>query len=298
MNPPGNGAVPAVSPGEAAAHRAPGTLSTVCGGPARPFRIEHAPALIAVAHGSRDPRSAATMRAVVARIAAQRPDLDVRLAFLDLSTPSVDQVVDEVAADRHSHAIVVPLLLGSAFHARVDLPGMLEAARARHPRLRLTQAEVLGPDPHLIIALRDRIVAAMTADAPPATLTDVAHDASRPAGPRWGIAVAAVGSSSAAANTRTGDVARLLTAMTGWDTEICFATTEPTVQRAFARLRARGADRVLVAPWFLAPGLLTDRLHDALPQLPHAETIGAHPLLAEVALDRYATAALPLELSA
>ncbi|MGV9668446.1 sirohydrochlorin chelatase [Nocardia niigatensis] len=291
MNPPGNGAVPAVPPGGA-------TLSTVRGGPSRPFRLADAPALIAVAHGSRDPRSAATMRAVVARIAVQRPDLDVRLAFLDLSTPSLDQVVDEVAADGHSHAVVVPLLLGSAFHARVDLPGMLEAARARHPRLRLTQAEVLGPDPHLIIALRDRVVAAMTADDLPA-LTDVTspHRLGHPR-PRWGIAVAAVGSSSAAANIRTGDVARLLTAMTGWDTEICFATTQPTVDRAFARLRSRGAERILVAPWFLAPGLLTDRLRDALPNLPHADTIGAHPLLAEVALDRYATAALPLELSA
>ncbi|WP_083913311.1 sirohydrochlorin chelatase [Nocardia concava] len=297
MNSPGNGAVPAVLPG----------------GAARPFRIEHAPALIAVAHGSRDPRSAETMRAVVAQIAAQRPDLDVRLAFLDLSTPSVDQVVDAVAADGHSHAIVVPLLLGSAFHARVDLPGLLDAARARHPQLRLTQADVLGPDPHLIIALRDRIVEALQTDHPTrhsgmflAGIHTAGMDPSQKhAGmtgeihvPRLGIAVAAVGSSSATANTRTGDVARLLTALTGWDTEICFATTEPTLLKAFARLRARGADRILVAPWFLAPGLLTDRLREALPQIPHADTIGAHPLLAEVALDRYATAALPLELSA
>ncbi|MFC3438856.1 sirohydrochlorin chelatase [Nocardia seriolae] len=285
---------------------------------ARRYPRENAPALIAVAHGSRDPRSAATMRAVVELIAAQRPDLDVRLAFLDLSTPSVDQVVDAVAADGHSHAVVVPLLLGSAFHARVDLPGLLDAARARHPRLRVTQADVLGPDPHLIIALRDRIVAALHADFAPGPTgihTAPVDPRDRHAGmtgdaaarmigdaaactPRLGVAVAAVGSSSAAANARTGDVARLLTALTGWDTEICFATTDPTLDKAFARLRARGAQRILVAPWFLAPGLLTDRLRGVLPQVPHAETLGAHPLLAEVALDRYATAALPLELSA
>ncbi|MEC3952724.1 sirohydrochlorin chelatase [Nocardia sp. CDC153] len=248
-----------------------------------------APALIAVAHGSRDPRSAATMRAVVELIAAQRPDLDVRLAFLDLSTPSVDQVVDAVASDGHTHAIVVPLLLGSAFHARVDLPGLLDEARSRHPRLRLTQADVLGPDPHLIFALRDRVLEALRGDA-------AAFHPSMARG--LGIAVAAVGSSSPAANARTGDVARLLTTLTGWDTEICFATTDPTLDKAFTRLKARGAERILVAPWFLAPGLLTDRLRDSLPDLTHAETIGAHPLLAEVALDRYTTATLPLELSA
>ncbi|WP_330178882.1 sirohydrochlorin chelatase [Nocardia sp. NBC_01503] len=234
------------------------------------------PALVAVAHGSRDPRSAATMYAVVEQLAASRPDLDVRLAFLDLNAPSVDQVVDAIATEGHSHAVVVPLLLGSAFHARVDLPGMLAAARARHPRIRLTQADVLGPDRRLIAALRDRVLERLPEKA------DSLH---------LGIAVAAVGSSSAAANARTAEVARRLSAITGWATEICFATTEPTVVEATGRLRARGADQILVAPWFLAPGLLTDRLSAAAADLAHAEVIGAHPALTEIVWDRYDSAA-------
>ncbi|WP_280390912.1 sirohydrochlorin chelatase, partial [Nocardia brasiliensis] len=123
------------------------------------------PALIAVAHGSRDPRSAATMAAVVADLAAARPEYDVRLAFLDLSAPSVEHVVAAVAAAGHTHAVVTPLLLGSAFHARVDLPGLLAAARTRHPQLRLTQADVLGRDARLIGALRDRILERRTASS-------------------------------------------------------------------------------------------------------------------------------------
>jgi sirohydrochlorin ferrochelatase len=275
--------------------------------PARSAR----PALIAVAHGSRDPRSAATMSAVVARIAAARPDLDVRLAFLDLSTPSVEQVVDAAAAQGHTHAVVAPLLLGNAFHARVDLPGLLAAARTRHPRLYLTQADVLGPDPRLITALRDRVLDAFApqVDTPaagrgshewhmaaatrgtslngvPLSTHSEAWSPQRDSG-RAGIAVAAVGSSSQAANARTAEVARQLAAVTGWQSEICFATTEPTVAEAVSRLRYRGADRILVAPWFLAPGLLTDRLITAAPDLIHADVIGAHTGLAEVVWDRY-----------
>ncbi|MGV9615462.1 sirohydrochlorin chelatase [Nocardia xishanensis] len=252
--------------------------------PRRGDRRFAAPALIAVAHGSRDPRSAATMSAVVAEIAAARPDLDVRLAFLDLSAPSVEQVVEAVADQGHTHAIVAPLLLGSAFHARVDLPGLLDACRARHPRLRLTQADVLGPDPRLIDALRDRVLDAI------GTSTTVSAD-------RVGVAVAAVGSSSSTANARTAAVARRLAAITGWHTEICFATTEPTVNEAVARLRARGADHILVAPWFLAPGLLTDRLATAAPDLTHADVLGVHRAMAEIVWDRYdaaRAAALPL----
>ncbi|MET8776394.1 sirohydrochlorin chelatase [Nocardia sp. NPDC004654] len=270
-----------------------------------PARIATAPALIAVAHGSRDPRSAATMAAVVAEIAAARPDLDVHLAFLDLSAPSVEQVVDAVAAQGHTHAIVAPLLLGSAFHARIDLPGLLDECRARHPRLRLTQADVLGPDPRLIEALKDRAVEALgtTDDHNTPAASDVPNTSRSQAVPeqdtRLGIAVAAVGSSSHAANARSADVARHLSAMTGWPTEICFATTEPTVHEAVSRLRARGADRILLAPWFLAPGLLTDRLATAAPDLVHANVIGAHPAMTEIVWDRYdAARAATLSLSA
>ncbi|MEU0504192.1 sirohydrochlorin chelatase [Nocardia sp. NPDC005998] len=248
-----------------------------------PDRGDERPVLIAVAHGSRDPRSAETMSAVVADIAAARPDLDVRLAFLDLNAPSVEQVVDAVAAQRYTHAVVTPLLLGNAFHARVDLPGMLAAARTRHPQLRLTQAGVLGPDPQLIEALRDRVLGAMVerdTDRIPGRQAFGRND-------RIGIAVAAVGSSSPAANAHTAGVARRLAALTGWRTEICFATTEPTVTQAISRLHARGAERVLIAPWFLAPGLLTDRLIAAATELVHADIIGPHPALTDVVWDRY-----------
>ncbi|MFI6212896.1 sirohydrochlorin chelatase [Nocardia brasiliensis] len=239
------------------------------------------PALIAVAHGSRDPRSAATMAAVVADLAAARPEYDVRLAFLDLNAPSVEHVVAAVAAAGHTHAVVTPLLLGSAFHARVDLPGLLATARTRHPQLRLTQADVLGRDARLIGALRDRVLERRTASS------------------RLGIAVAAVGSSSAAANALTAEVARRLAARTGQLTEICFATTEPTVGQAISRLRARGAEEIMVAPWFLAPGLLTDRLVAAAPDVVHADVIGAHPALSAIVWERYdAALANTLTLSA
>ncbi len=230
--------------------------------------------LIAVAHGSRDPRSAATVSAAIAAIRAARPDLDVRLCFLDLNAPSVDQVIDSVAADGYRAAVVVPLLLGSAFHARVDLPGLLAATQARHPNMALEQADVLGADDRLLAVVRHRI-AETGADN---------RD-------RLGIALAAVGSSSEAANIRTRAIARRLTAGTRWDAVTCFATSaQPSVAQAISTLQFRGAHRIVVAPWFLAPGLLTDRVIDAAPHVEHAATIGAHPLLVDVVLDRYSAA--------
>ncbi|MFE3290444.1 sirohydrochlorin chelatase [Rhodococcus sp. NPDC059234] len=241
-----------------------------------PLIAAAAPPLIAVAHGSRDPRSARAVAAAVAGIRASRPDLDVRLCFLDLSAPSVDQVIDAVAAEGHSSAVVVPLLLGSAFHARVDLPGLLAAARARHRGLDLVQADVLGDGDRLVAAVRDRAVGAG------AELDD----------PSVGVVLAAVGSSSEAANARTARIAPRLLAGSGWSgVEICYATTEPSLPQAVSRLRRAGAERIVVAPWFLAPGRLTDRLEllagEHAPTAVFADVIGDHPHLAEVALNRY-----------
>lgn len=239
--------------------------------------------LIAVAHGSRDPRSARAVAAAVAAIRARRPDLDVRLCFLDLSAPSVDQTIDTVAVQGHSAAVVVPLLLGRAFHARVDLPGLLAAAALRHPGLDLVQAEVLGDDDRLVEAVRDRAVAAG------ATLGD----------PEVGVVLAAVGSSSETANARTAAIGPRLLAGTGWSgVATCFATAGPALPEAVSRLRSRGAGKIVIAPWFLAPGLLTDRIDATAdvhaPDALRADVIGAHPLLAEVALDRYRAGAADL----
>ncbi|WP_342215878.1 CbiX/SirB N-terminal domain-containing protein [Nocardia brasiliensis] len=97
----------------------------------------------------------------------------------------------------------------------------------------------------------------------------------------------------------TAEVARRLAARTGQLTEICFATTEPTVGQAISRLRARGAEEIMVAPWFLAPGLLTDRLVAAAPDVVHADVIGAHPALSAIVWERYdAALANTLTLSA
>src|SRR5919112_1019271 len=55
-----------------------------------------APALVALAHGSRDPRSARTVRALVDEVRRMRPDLRIEPAFLDLAKPTFGTVVDRL----------------------------------------------------------------------------------------------------------------------------------------------------------------------------------------------------------
>ena len=86
-----------------------------------------APALVALAHGSRDPRSAATVRALVDEVKALRPDLRIETAFLELSKPSFETVVAKLVRAGVDEIVVVPLLLTEAYHAKVDVPSAIAA---------------------------------------------------------------------------------------------------------------------------------------------------------------------------
>ncbi|MEU4802664.1 sirohydrochlorin chelatase [Actinosynnema sp. NPDC023587] len=228
-------------------------------------------ALVAVAHGSRDPRSATTVHALLDVVRGLRPELDVRESFLDLSAPRLADVLRAVHGDGHRSAVVVPLLLGKAFHARVDVPGAV--AEARLPALDVTIADVLGPDPRLESAALRRLASAGVATGDPSV----------------GVVLAGAGSSHAPANAAVASIARRWAADSGWaGVEPAFAATaSPDVPTAVERLRARGARRIAVASWFLAPGLLPDRVADLAGDAVVAAPLGADPEVAEVVLHRF-----------
>lgn len=102
------------------------------------------PVLLVIAHGSRDPRHAATVHALVRRVRARRPGLRVETGFLDFNIPSVQGVLESLAAEGVRDVVALPLLLTRAFHAKADIPAVLREAPSC---LRIRQAEVLGPSP-------------------------------------------------------------------------------------------------------------------------------------------------------
>jgi sirohydrochlorin ferrochelatase len=132
-------------------------------GQARPAAL---PPLLAVAHGSTDPRAAATIAALM-RLAGQLagrsglPALGARTAYLGHSPPSVSQVLGALAAPgpavRERRIVVLPLLLTAAYHSEIDLPALLAEAAGAHPGLSLSYGDPLGPHPLLLRALDRRL---------------------------------------------------------------------------------------------------------------------------------------------
>jgi sirohydrochlorin ferrochelatase len=242
--------------------------------------------VVLAAHGSRDPRAAATVRALARAVGAGTPGGDVRAAFLELAAPHLSDVLAGLG-DRP--AVVVPLLLTPAYHARTDLPGVVAAARDGGARVAV--AEVLGPlagrtgtrvPPELIAALRARLGGA------PGPVPVADPDA---------VVLAAAGSRDPAALASVGAVAAALGAATGLPCRPGYVTGigEP-VAAAVGALRADGARSVVIASYFLAPGLLYDRAVGEATESAGARVappLGAHPGLVALVRRRVREAPAP-----
>ena len=242
-----------------------------------------APALVALAHGSRDPRSARTIKTLVDTVRSMRPDLKVEAAFLDLSRPTFDTVVDRLVKAGHEEIVVVPLLLTEAFHAKVDVPSVVAAASSRHPQVQIRASAILGTEPCFLEVLDLRMREALRT----ARVREL--DA---------LVLAAAGSSDPLANQAVARLGRLWGAHHKLPVTAAYASSSPPATgEAVRSFRAQGRRHIAVASLFLAPGFLPDRAAELALEVGAvavAEPLGAHPELARTILARYAVGAVEL----
>jgi sirohydrochlorin ferrochelatase len=232
--------------------------------------------MVAVAHGSKDPRAAACISDLMSLVRACHPgpDTELRTAYLEHAAPLLPQVLASVAPGRP--VTVLPLLLTAAYHSKTDIPRML--ARTPHRLGQLTYADPLGPHPLLLRALERRLAQ-----------TGQRRD------PGTAVVLAAAGSSDPAANATIARLAAQWQAQGGWHAvrPAYASAAAPTVTDAVTGLYRDGARQVVVATYLLAPGFFADRIRrDALAAGARAVSaaLGAIPEVAEVILDRYRAA--------
>jgi sirohydrochlorin ferrochelatase len=241
-----------------------------------------APALVALAHGSRDPRSAASITALVDAVRAMRPDLKVERAFLDLSKPSLDTTIDRLSR-KHEEIVVVPLLLTEAYHAKVDVPSAIAAAQARHPEVRIRATPILGLEARFLEVLDLRMREAL---------------ASARARELDALVLAAAGSSDPLANQSVARLARLWGSHHKLPVTAAFASASPPATgEAVRAFRKEGRRHIAVASLFLAPGFLVDRASELALEagaVAVSEPLGDHPEIARTVLARYAVGAVEL----
>jgi sirohydrochlorin ferrochelatase len=256
--------------------------------------------LVAVAHGSGDPRAGPAIAELITLTGARAARhglavMDARAAFLGHAPPSVSQVLSALAdpgrncsgqdgpgqdGPERRRVVVLPLLLTAAYHSRTDIPEALREAQAAFPRLEIAYGEPLGPHPALLRALERRLAEAGEGRAESSTA----------------VVLAAAGSSQPAANAAIARMAARWQAGRRWWAVVpgYASAASPTPGQAVATLLRLGAPRVVVASYLLAPGLFADRIREASLAAGAAAVsrpLGAAPEVADVLLQRYTQAA-------
>lgn len=198
--------------------------------------------LITLSHGSRKPEAAAGITALT-RATGDLLGVPAVEAHLDLTEPTLDMAVADLAAQGVHRAALVPLLFTNAFHNKVDVPAAIRQAQEHHG------VELLvGPHLGTGSDVADVLVRALHRDA---------HPAAR-------VALYSVGSSHIEANEAVVDLADTVARASGHRVEVVPATGAGGAGGAGIMELATRHEQVHILPLFVTSGLLLDRVVDNL----------------------------------
>ena len=242
------------------------------------------PALLTIAHGTRDPRGAQEMDALLEVLRARHPAPVANGWLEDFAEPSVDDAFARLVAEGATSVVTVPFLNFGAYHAKTDVPNAVASVRAERPDLVVTHGRILGLHPALFDLARLRV--------------DAVSDPAQREGEV--LVVASSGSSDPDANSDLAKAARFLAEGTAhrW-VEYAFAgVTWPRIDDVLRRCAAAGAQRAVIFSWSLLAGLLEQRVAGLAAEvavetgMPVADAgrFGPDPLVADVIFDRYTEA--------
>jgi len=246
-----------------------------------PSDSAQAPALLLIAHGTRNPAGATEMDRLV-ELLRERLTGPVAAAWLeDFSEPDARTAAAQLVAAGATSVVTLPFLVLGAGHAKTDVPEAVSEVHDALPQLPMAHARVLGLHAGLFELACQRIDA-VTGD------TDRGDEV---------LLVTGAGSSDPDANGDLAKAARVLAELTGhrWAETAYAGVTWPRADEVFARLHRAGVRQVVRFSWSLLAGVLerrVDRWADEAAErhgmrIIDAGRFGPHPLVAEAVIDRY-----------
>jgi sirohydrochlorin cobaltochelatase len=117
------------------------------------FTKETQRALVLLAHGARNADWAKPFLHVQRSVQSQRPDVAVKLAFLEFMSPDLPTAVRQLAQQGRDDITVVPLFLGQSGHVLRDVPPMIAHLQQEFPAISLRIANAAGEDAGVLEAM-------------------------------------------------------------------------------------------------------------------------------------------------
>jgi sirohydrochlorin cobaltochelatase len=204
--------------------------------------------ILLVGHGTREPGGNEEIEALAQTWRARRPGWRIEVCWIEHAPVLLQDGLRRAAQDA-ARVLVLPLILNAAGHVKMDIPEALEEARAGFPDTQFLCAPHLGPVEPILAILKRRLRQAMAElDMPDPHST--------------GVVLLGRGSSDRQANGDMAMMARWLLEESDHElVDLAFTgVTWPRLERVVQRQCLLGMTQVVVLPYYLFTGVLTERI--------------------------------------
>lgn len=243
--------------------------------------------LLMVGHGSRDAEGRQSLLDFADAYQALDLSRPVLPCFLELTTPTIQDGVDQCVEQGYTELSVLPILLFAARHNKFDVTNELDRARQRHPQVKFHYGRHFGITPGILELWRSRL----------AELDQPQHNPQQISRAHTVLLFVGRGSSDPDANGDVYKMARMVWEGSGYQTvETCFiGITHPRLEEGFRRARLYEPKRIIVLPYFLFTGMLVKKIFDITAQqqeqypsilMACLPEMGLHPQLFSVLRER------------
>ncbi|MCK0471455.1 sirohydrochlorin chelatase [Halalkalibacter sp. APA_J-10(15)] len=216
-------------------------------------------AILYVGHGSRVQAGNDELLAFVEKAKSAQPNVAIQeCCFLELAEPTIDQGVESCIKQGATDIAVLPVLLLTAGHAKVDIPEAIDEIKRRYPHITFTYGKPIGVEQTVVHIIQDRLAAAglkLGDDRP-------RYEDRQPVS----ILLVGRGSSDPDNTSDLMKIARLVWEYTPVsEVEVCFlAAAHPTVEEGLQRLQRFEFQTTYVVPYLLFTGVLMKSLQEML----------------------------------
>lgn len=243
--------------------------------------------LLMIGHGTRNANGRQCFLDFATLYQELDPSRPVFPCFLELTGPSIQEVVDHCVEQGYTELSALPILLFAARHNKFDVTNELDLARKRHPQLKYHYGRHFGITPGILDLWKQRL----------ALLDTPEHNPQGISREETVLLFVGRGSSDPDANSDVSKMARMLWEGSHYQTvETCFiGITHPRLEEGFRRARLYQPKRIIVLPYFLFTGTLVEKIFDisAQQQAAHPDIqvtclpeMGLHPALVQVVRQR------------
>jgi len=234
-------------------------------------------AVLYVCHGSRVPKAREEAVEFIEKVKPRIQAPIQEVCFLELAEPSIEKGFKTCVEKGATTIAVIPLLLLTAAHAKIDIPEEVAHVSAAFPNVQVTYGKPIGVDPILADMLIDKM-----SEKSPITNSSTAILVGR-------------GSSDM-------DVVRDLKGISSYlqgksdlkQVRTCFLTAaEPRFKQMIVDLHQSDEDSIFIIPYLIFTGLLKREIDQTIKEFEwgdrHIEVcsyLGPHPILLDLFTNR------------